>query len=82
MKIMGYRKADFRTKDGVEVKGYNVYLSTAIDPRYGGGLMAERIYLSESKLAREGIDLATCVDRELRVYYNRYGKVDSIALMD
>lgn len=34
MRIIGYRKADFTTKDGIEIKGWNAYIATEIDPRY------------------------------------------------
>ena len=82
MRIVGYRKADFVAKDGTAVMGYNVYLVTEIDPRYGNGIMAERVYLSAAKLARDGIDLEKVINHEVKIYYNRYGKVDSIAVQD
>lgn len=82
MKIIGYRKADFTTKDGVEVTGYNAYIATEIDPRYGKGDAVERVYLSDAKIAREGIDLAKLMGKEAKIYYNRYGKVDSIVAHD
>jgi len=80
--MIGYRRADFATKDGTEIKGYNVYIATEIDPRNGAGVMVERMYLSDAKIAREHIDLEKIIGREIRVYYNRYGKIDSIVLQD
>lgn len=82
MKIIGYRKSDFTTKDGVSVTGYSVYIATEIDPRRGAGVSVERQYLSDAKLAKEGINLADLLDREVKVYYNRYGRVDSIVPVD
>ena len=82
MKVIGYRKADFRGKDNTEVRGYNVYLTSGINPRYGAGQMAERIYLSEARLARENLDIGDLIGHELRISYTRYGKVDSIMLAD
>lgn len=82
MKIIGYRKADFKTKDGVEVTGYNAYIATEIDPRFGAGVAVERVYLSDAKIAREKIDLAKLMGKDIKVYYNRYGKVDSIAVQE
>lgn len=82
MKIIGYRKNDFRAKDGVDITGYSVYIATDIDPRRGAGLSVERQYMSEAKLAKEGINLAELMDREVKVYYNRYGRVDSIVPAD
>lgn len=82
MKIIGYRKNDFKTNEGVEVTGYSVYIATEVDPRRGAGVFVERQYLSDAKLAKEGIDLAELMDREVKVYYNRYGRVDSIVPVD
>lgn len=82
MKIIGYRKNDFKTKEGLEVTGYSVYIATEIDPRRGAGVSVERQYLSDAKLAKEGINLADLLDREVKVYYNRYGRVDSIVPVD
>lgn len=82
MKIIGYRRNDFNTRDGKSVTGYNVYIATDIDPRRGAGVSVERQYLSDAKLAKEKIDLASLLDREIRVYYNRYGRLDSIVLVD
>ena len=81
MRIIGYRKADFTTKDGIEIKGWNAYIATEIDPRYGAGLMTERVFLSDAKLEREGIELEKILNRDIRVYYNRYRKVDSITVL-
>lgn len=82
MKIIGYRKADFTTKDGVEVTGYNAYIATEIDPRFGAGVAVERVYLSDAKIAREKLELAKLMGKDVKVYYNRYGKVDSIAVQE
>ncbi|MFR7451155.1 MAG: hypothetical protein ACLUUL_03505 [Gemmiger sp.] len=82
MKIIGYRKNDFKTNEGVEVTGYTVFIATEIDPRRGAGVSVERQYLSDKKLAKEDIDLAELMDREVKVYYNRFGRVDSIVPVD
>lgn len=82
MKMIGYRRADFAAKDGTEIKGYNVYIATEIDPRNGAGVMAERQYLSDAKIARENLDLEKLLGREIKVYYNRFGKIDSIVQQD
>lgn len=82
MKIIGFRKNDFKTNEGVEVTGYSVYIATEIDPRRGAGVSVERQYLSDAKLVKEGIDLAELMDHEVKVYYNRSGRVDSIVTVD
>ena len=83
MKIIGIRKSDFPTKTGEMIKGYNVYVSDAIDPRHGQGLSAEHLYLSERKRSMmNGIDPFSLLGHEVKLYYNRYGKVDTVEVLD
>lgn len=83
MKIIGIRKSDFPTKTGEMIKGYNVYVVDNIDPRHGQGQSAEHFYLSERKLSMmNGIDLFALLGHEVKIYYNRYGKVDTIEVLD
>ncbi|WP_443672844.1 hypothetical protein [Gemmiger sp.] len=83
MKIIGYRKADFTPKNGEEVKGFNVYVIDDISPEHGQGNSAERIYLTEKKLAGMGnIDVSSLLGHEVKIYYTRYGKVDTIEVLD
>lgn len=82
MKIIGFRRNNFNTNEGKEVTGYSVFIATEIDPRRGSGMSVERQYLSDAKLAKEEIDLAELMNREVKVYYNRFGRVDSIVPVD
>ena len=83
MKIIGNRKTDFSTKNGEVIKGYNVYVVDNIDPRHGQGQFAEHFYLSERKLAMMNTpDPFVLLGREVRIYYNRYGKVETIDVLD
>lgn len=82
MTVIGYRKSNFKAPDGTEVKGYNVYLSHDIDPRYGSGVQADHIYLTDTKLDRWNIDITQLVGHTVKLYYNRYGKVDGLNLVD
>ena len=82
MKIIGYSRNDFQAKNGQEITGYSVYIATDIDPRRGEGLSVEKVYLSDAKIAREHIQLSELLNRNVRVYYNRYGRVDSIMTVD
>lgn len=76
--IIGYRKNDFQNSEKKQITGYNVYISTEIDPRYGSGVSVERIYLTDAKISRDGIDLPALLGKSVRVYFNRYGRPDSI----
>lgn len=80
MKIIGYKRADFKTKEGSKITGFNVYVENEIDPQHGKGVQVDRIYLSDNKLARESINLEELLNKEVKIYYNRYGKPDSIVL--
>ena len=81
--IIGIRKSDFSTKTGEVIKGYNVYVVDNIDPRHGQGQFAEHFYLSERKLAMMNTpDPFVLLGREVRIYYNRYGKVETIDVLD
>lgn len=82
MKIIGYRRNDFSTSEGQRITGCNVYVATEIDPRRGAGVSVERQYLSDAKLEKEGLDLEALLNREVKVYYNRYGRIDSIVTVD
>ena len=83
MKIIGIRKSDFPTKTGEMIKGYNVYGSYGMDPRHGQGQSAKHFYLSERKLSMmNGIDPFSLLGHEVKLYYNRYGKVDTVEVLD
>ena len=80
MKVLGYRRSDFAAKDGTAVTGYNVYVGTEIDVQRGEGMAVERIYLSDGKLGQNGISINKLLGQDVKVYYNRYGKPDSIVV--
>lgn len=78
MKIIGYKRTDFKAKDGTKITGYNVFVENEINPQQGKGVQVERIYLSDNKLTRESINLDAMLNKEVKIYYNRFGKPDSI----
>jgi hypothetical protein len=80
MKVVGYRKSDFRTKDGTEIKGYNLYLTEPIVAEDGKGTSTEHLYLSEKKIADNNLDLSTLVGKEIVVTYNKWAKPERIFL--
>lgn len=81
-KLIGYKRADFTTKEGQTITGCNVYLSNEVDPRVGAGVSADRLYLSDAKMERENINLKNLVGKNVRAYFNRYGKLDSLVVSD
>ena len=50
---------------------------------HGQGPSAENFYLSERKLSMmNGIDPFSLLGHEVKLYYNRYGKVDTVEVLD
>ncbi len=83
MKIVGIRKSDFTARTGEPVKGYTVYVMDNIVPQHGQGQSAEHFYLSQRKLTEmNGIDPFSLLGHEVKLYYNRYGKVDTVEVLD
>ena len=80
MKLIGAEKNDFTLKTGEAIKGYNCYLSHPVDSGRGKGVAVERIYITDSKLAANGIDILAVIGKDVTVLYNRYGKVARIAV--
>ena len=78
MKIVGIRKSDFTARTG-----YTVYVMDNIVPQHGQGQSAEHFYLSQRKLTEmNGIDPFSLLGHEVKLYYNRYGKVDTVEVLD
>ena len=75
MKLIGFRKSDFLSKEGTSITGYTVYLSYPI-PGDGAGQACDRIYITDAKLAKCGY--TPHVGDEVNVTYNKFGKVAAI----
>ena len=76
MKVIGYKRSDFVTKDGVSVTGLNIYLTYAATGTDAEGVVAERVYVSDAKLAKSGYKPR--VGDEVNIMYNRFGKPETI----
>lgn len=76
MKVIGYKRNNFQTKEGNTVTGLNLYLAAPVSGPDAEGLTAERIYMSDAKLAKCGYKPR--VNDEVTVLYNRFGKPESI----
>jgi len=76
MKIIGYQHSNFTVKDtGAKISGYILYLSEARDGVTG--VATERIFLSNNRIGNYVPNL----NDNIRIYWNKYGKVDSIDLI-
>ena len=75
VKVTGFQKVDFTPRDSNNpIKGISLYVSY---PKDGvTGEVAEKVFVSDTKL---GTYLPKLGDH-LNIFYNRYGKVDSVEL--
>lgn len=80
MKVVGYRRVDFVGNDGKQIAGYSVFCAENIKPDFGAGCAVDKIFLSDRRLAQMGY--MPCIDDELQVSYNKYGKLDSVVLLN
>ncbi len=79
MTVIGVQRADFTAREtGERITGCNVFVSRPIEPSQGKGQAVDRLYVSDHKAESMGIKLDTLVGKTVEVYYNRYGKVQSI----
>lgn len=79
-KLMGVENKSFTTKDGKLVEGADIHAKWAIDPKRGAGYKADRFFLSAAKLA--ALDFKPTPGQTVEVFYNRYGKVETMRLVD
>lgn len=70
--VVGQRKVNFTTKDGVEIKGLSVYAGKKIPPELGAGMSVEKLFFSDAKL--DTFSYRPEVGDEVEILYNRYGR--------
>lgn len=80
-KILGYKRADFTTEDKKKICGCNLYVGYEVNPNIGGGFEVERIYITDAKLENSGLTAGDVLNKEVKIYYNRRGKVDSLEVI-
>lgn len=74
MKVIGIQHSEFDTRDGKHVSGMFLYLSEVRNNVEG--VATERIFLSNAKVG----DYPPMIGDEIKVNYNRFGKVDNIEI--
>lgn len=79
-KIIGIQPTAFDAKDGTHIEGTSIHLTSPIDPKRGKGEAGEKIFLTATKLAE--VDFKPEVGNEIEVLYNRFGKVQTLRLVD
>ena len=79
MKVAGYERHNFSV-EGQEIHGYYVYLSRPLSGTDCKGQAFDRIYITDRKLEASGLVIADCIGKTVLVVYNRFGKVQRLAL--
>ena len=76
-KIIGIRPSSFKGDQGEMVTGKNIYVSYPLDK--GEGLGADRFFVTDKKMA--DWFYVPAVGDEIRLEYNRFGKVSGMSLI-
>lgn len=76
--IIGIRPSSFKGDNGETVSGVNIYYTYPLDN--GTGLGAERVFMTDAKLA--GCGYQPLPGDEVQVEYNRFGRVAKIYPID
>ena len=81
MKIIGYRRSDFVTKEGRPSPAAASTSQRRLPPRTGRA-SSSGIYLSDAKMAELKINLHDLMGREVKIFYNEYRKPENIVVLD
>ena len=76
--IIGIRPSSFKGDNGETVSGMNIYYTYPLDK--GTGLGAERVFMTDAKLADCGYQ--PLPGDEVQLEYNRFGRVAKIYSID
>lgn len=74
-KLYGWKRVDFTTQDGKNIKGYNFYFGQQITSG-GSGAIVWKLFASPDKLAIAPEQMV--VGNDYFVYFNRFGKIEQI----
>lgn len=73
--VLGIAESQFTTKDGKVIHGYNVYVGS--EDAKCDGMRTDRLFVVDRKFIN-GVRPKS--NDMIEVYYNRFGKVDSVAV--
>ena len=74
MKIVGYKVTAFDTQDGKRISGITFYVTEKTNRDGCFGLVTDRFFVSDNKLAGQKFEIGN----EVTPVYNRYGKIESV----
>lgn len=81
-KIVGVRPSAFVAKDGTHISGSTLFSVADIPVGKGTGKQTNKYFLSESKIEKLGLNPEDLVGKTVSIGYNRWGKLDEIAVID
>lgn len=79
-KIIGIREVSFVAKDGKHIKGKTIYTTERIPEKEGSGESAKYFFLHSDKISK--LKFSLCLNLEVEVLYNQYGRVYDLRLLD
>lgn len=74
--VIGVRDTSFTSKSGQVISGQTIWFTEPISSSIGRGVKADKAFLPLYKVISP--ELLPC---EAEIYYNKFGKVDSIRLL-
>ena len=80
-KLIGKLRVSFLSKDGQKIEGYTFYYSEPLDANKGAtGVKADKFFLKDETV--NSLDFTPEVGQYVQLYFNKYGKIMTIALQD
>jgi hypothetical protein len=79
-KIIGIITTSFKGKEGNTIEGKTIHITDPIAPKRGEGVSSDKFFLTTAKL--KGLDFTPAVGQEIKIYFNRFGKPDSLELKE
>lgn len=80
-KIIGIAETNFKPKDSeTPITGKSIYITEPMDPKRGQGETADHFFMTSARLAT--LDFTPAVGQEVEIFYNRFGKVSTLRLLD
>lgn len=77
-RIIGKELKSFTTKDGLHIEGATIYVTIPLTK--GEGVAGDSFFMSQAKL--DALDFTPAVGQEVDVFYNKFGKVAKLVLLD
>lgn len=71
--VVGFKKVDFKDKDGKQIKGFSLHLARPFDADNAAGTEVRKEFISS-----QYVSYVPSVGDHVKLIYNRYGKISAI----